>query len=160
MSPKPKNTSHRVLLSLPTDLYETISRVSAAMEKPRDEIVRDLLGEQQPILEHMATMLEQAKAGKLDQAMKGWKKMAGEALKGLGVIMNPPEWAVRHLNWSNKLPCVRQGRRVLFDTYDMDRFIENNQLEGQHGDDLSTQETRSDDKDFGRTGPMLDEALH
>ena len=39
----------------------------------------------------MATMLEQAKAGKLDQAMKGWKKMTGEALKGLGVIMNPPD---------------------------------------------------------------------
>jgi hypothetical protein len=39
----------------------------------------------------MATMLEQAKAGKLDQAMKGWQKMTGEALKGLGVIMNPPD---------------------------------------------------------------------
>ena len=91
MSPKPKNTPHRVLLSLPTDLYNTISRVSTAMEKPRAEIIRDLLSEQQPILEHMATMLEQAKAGKLDQAMKGWKKMTGEALKGLGVIMNPPD---------------------------------------------------------------------
>ncbi|MBX3335865.1 MAG: hypothetical protein KF876_17170 [Nitrospira sp.] len=91
MSPKPKNTPHRVLLSLPTDLYDTISRVSAAMEKPRAEIIRDLLSEQQPILEHMATMLEQAKAGKLDQAMKGWQKMTGEALKGLGLMMAPPE---------------------------------------------------------------------
>jgi metal-responsive CopG/Arc/MetJ family transcriptional regulator len=43
MSPKPKNTPHRVLLSLPTDLYNTISRVSAAMEKPRAEIIRELL---------------------------------------------------------------------------------------------------------------------
>ncbi len=91
MSPKPKTTPHRVLLSLPTDLYNTISRVSAAMEKPRAEIIRELLAEQQPILEHMATMLEQAKAGKLDQAMKGWQKMTGEALKGLGVLMSPPE---------------------------------------------------------------------
>lgn len=91
MSPKPKNTPHRVLLSLPTDLYNTISRVSAAMEKPRAEIIRDLLAEQQPILEHMATMLEQAKVGKLDQAMKGWQKMTGEALKGLGVLMSPPD---------------------------------------------------------------------
>ena len=90
MSPKPKNTPHRVLLSLPTNLYETISRVSAAMEKPRAEIIRELLAEQQPILEHMATMLEQAKAGKLDQAMKGWQKMTGEALKGLGLLMAPP----------------------------------------------------------------------
>ncbi len=61
------------------------------MEKPRAEIIRELLSEQQPILEHMATMLEQAKAGKLDQAMKGWQKMTGEALKGLGVLMTPPE---------------------------------------------------------------------
>ena len=91
MSPKPKNTPHRVLLSLPTDLYNTISRVSAAMEKPRAEIIRDLLAEQQPILEHMATMLEQAKAGKFDQAMKGWQRMTGEALKGLGVLMSPPD---------------------------------------------------------------------
>lgn len=91
MSPKPKNTPHRVLLSLPTDLYNTISRVSAAMDKPRAEIIRDLLAEQQPIFEHMATMLEQAKAGKLDQAMKGWQKMTGEALKGLGVQMSPPD---------------------------------------------------------------------
>ncbi len=91
MSPKPKNTPHRVLLSLPTDLYSTISRVSAAMEKPRAEIIRELLSEQQPILEHMATMLEEAKAGKLEQAMKGWQKMTGEALKGLGMLMSPPD---------------------------------------------------------------------
>jgi len=91
MSPKPKNTPHRVLLSLPTDLYNTISRVSAAMEKPRAEIIRELLSEQQPILEHMATMLEEAKAGKLEQAMKGWQKMTGEALKGLGMLMSPPD---------------------------------------------------------------------
>jgi len=61
------------------------------MDKPRAEIIRDLLAEQQPILEHMGTMLEQAKAGKLDQAMKGWQKMTGEALKGLGVLMSPPD---------------------------------------------------------------------
>lgn len=91
MSPKPKNTPHRVLLSLPTDLYNTISRVSAAMDKPRAEIIRDLLAEQQPILDHMATMLEEAKAGKLEQAMKGWEKMTGEALKGLGMLMSPPD---------------------------------------------------------------------
>jgi len=61
------------------------------MEKPRAEIIRELLAEQQPILEHMATMLEQAKVGKLDQAMKGWQKMTEEALKGLGVLMSPPD---------------------------------------------------------------------
>ncbi|HNP83323.1 MAG TPA: helix-turn-helix domain-containing protein, partial [Nitrospira sp.] len=38
-----------------------------------------------------------------------------EAARYLGIS----QWAVRHLNWSSKLPCVRQGRRVLFDIYDM-----------------------------------------
>ncbi len=52
--------------------------------------------------------------------------------------------------------CGR-ARRVLFDIYDMDRFIENNKREGRHGHDLSTQETRPDDGDFGRTGPIVDE---
>lgn len=61
------------------------------MDKPRAEIIRDLLAEQQPILDHMATMLEEAKAGKLEQAMKGWEKMTGEALKGLGMLMSPPD---------------------------------------------------------------------
>ena len=82
MSPKPKNTPHRVLLSLPTDLYNTISRVSAAMDKPRAEIIRDLLAEQQPILEHMATMLEQAKGGDIGGAFdgltgEGWQIRSG-----------------------------------------------------------------------------------
>jgi len=105
MSPKPKNTPHRVLLSLPTDLYNMITRVSAAMDKPRAEIIRDLLAEQQPILEHMATMLEQAKAGKLDQAMKGWQKMTGEALKGLGLLMSPQHHSARGLTSSrSQLP--------------------------------------------------------
>ncbi|MER2512287.1 MAG: helix-turn-helix domain-containing protein [Nitrosomonas ureae] len=79
-----------------------------------------------------------------------------EAARYLGVS----QWAVRHLNWSSKLPCVRQGRRVLFDIYDMDRFIENNKQGGNHGHDLSSQETRPDHGDLGRTGPVLDEILH
>ncbi|MCW5799762.1 MAG: helix-turn-helix domain-containing protein [Nitrospira sp.] len=78
-----------------------------------------------------------------------------EAARYLGVS----QWAVRHLNWSSKLPCVRQGRRVLFDIYDMDRFIENNKQEGHYGHDLSSQKIRPDDGNFGATGPILDEIL-
>jgi excisionase family DNA binding protein len=62
---------------------------------------------------------------------------AKEAGRYLGVS----QWTVRHLNWSGKLPCVRQGRRVLFDVYDLNQYIENNKQEGRHGDDLSPQET-------------------
>lgn len=91
MSPKPKNTPHRVLLSLPTDLYGTISRLSVVMEKPRAEIIRELLNEQQPLLDMMAGALEQAKAGQKEQAMKGLQKMAGHAFTSLGEAISPKE---------------------------------------------------------------------
>jgi hypothetical protein len=30
--------------------------------------------------------------------------------------------------WAGKLPVVKDGRRVLLDVYDMDRWIENNKI--------------------------------
>jgi metal-responsive CopG/Arc/MetJ family transcriptional regulator len=89
MSPKPKSAPHRVLLSLPTGLYETVSRLSAAMEKPRAELIRDMLADQQAILNAMADALEQAKAGHKEQAMKGLTQMTGEALKKVGEVFAP-----------------------------------------------------------------------
>jgi excisionase family DNA binding protein len=35
-------------------------------------------------------------------------------------------WAVRSIIWSGKLPAVRDGKRVLVDVYDVDRWIEHN----------------------------------
>ena len=89
MSPKPKSAPHRVLLSLPTDLYETITRLAGAMEKPRAELIRDMLADQQSILNAMADALEQAKAGHKEQAMKGLTQMTGEALKQVGEVFSP-----------------------------------------------------------------------
>jgi excisionase family DNA binding protein len=72
--------------------------------------------------------------------------MSEEVLKRLysakqaGRYMGVSEWTIRHLNWSGKLPCVRQGRRVLFDVFDLNQYIENNKQEGRHGNDLSPQE--------------------
>ena len=78
-----------------------------------------------------------------------------EAARYLGIS----QWAVRHLNWSSKLPCVRQGRRVLFDIYDMDRFIEKKKREGDPGGGLPNPKNRTDDRGFGRNRPQLDEGL-
>ena len=89
MSPKPKSAPHRVLLSLPTELYETVTRLARAMDKPRAEVIRELLAEQQPILDMMATTFEHAKAGHKEQVAKGLQKLAGEALKDLGEVMSP-----------------------------------------------------------------------
>lgn len=89
MSLKPKSAPHRVLLSLHTELYETVTRLARAMDKPRAEVIRELLAEQQPILDMMATTFEQAKAGHKEQVAKGLQKLTGEALKGLGEVMAP-----------------------------------------------------------------------
>ena len=89
MSPKPKSAPHRVLLSLPTELYETVTRLARAMDKPRAEVIRELLAEQQPILDMMATTFEHAKAGHKEQVAKGLQKLTGEALKDLGEVMSP-----------------------------------------------------------------------
>ena len=63
------------------------------MDKPRAEVIRELLAEQQPILDMMARTFEQAKAGHKEQVAKGLQKLTGEALKGLGEVMAPPEEA-------------------------------------------------------------------
>lgn len=89
MSPKPKSAPHRVLLSLPTELYETITRLASAMDKPRAEVIRELLAQQQPLLDVMATSFEHARAGHQEQALRGLQELTGEALKGLGAVMSP-----------------------------------------------------------------------
>ena len=41
-----------------------------------------------------------------------------EAARYLGIS----QWAVRHLNWSSKLPCVRQGRRIGWNAHQLRSF--------------------------------------
>ena len=65
------------------------------------------------------------------------------SVKEAGRYLGISGWAVRHLIWSGKLPEVRQGRRVLVDIHDMNRFIENHKREGHHGNDLSSEEEGS-----------------
>jgi Ribbon-helix-helix protein, copG family len=89
MSPRSVRAPHRVLLSLPTELYETVTRLSLAMDKPRAEVIRELLAQQQAILDMMATTFEQAKAGHKEQAARGLQRLTGEALKGIGEVMAP-----------------------------------------------------------------------
>ena len=67
------------------------------------------------------------------------------SVKEAGRYLGISGWAVRHLIWSGKLPEVRQGRRVLVDIHDMNRFIENHKREVNHGHDLPPEEERSND---------------
>ncbi|HUV51321.1 MAG TPA: helix-turn-helix domain-containing protein [Anaerolineae bacterium] len=35
-------------------------------------------------------------------------------------------WGIREMVWANKLPCIKDGRRVLLDIQDMNKWIEQN----------------------------------
>ena len=37
-------------------------------------------------------------------------------------------WAIREMIWRGKLPAVRDGRRILLDVEDLDRWIEMNKV--------------------------------
>jgi excisionase family DNA binding protein len=37
-------------------------------------------------------------------------------------------WAVRSMIWAGKLPAVRDGKRILVDVYDLDRWIDANKV--------------------------------
>ncbi|MBF0517103.1 MAG: helix-turn-helix domain-containing protein [Nitrospirae bacterium] len=34
------------------------------------------------------------------------------------------EWSIREMVWAGKIPCIRDGRRILIDVNDMDKWIE------------------------------------
>jgi excisionase family DNA binding protein len=62
------------------------------------------------------------------------------SVKEAGKYLGRSPWAIRHLIWEGHLPEVRQGRRVMVDVVDMDRFIERHKREGNDGNDLPSQE--------------------
>jgi excisionase family DNA binding protein len=45
-------------------------------------------------------------------------------LKEASLYMGRTVCALREMIWAGKLPVVKDGRRVLLDVYDMDRWIE------------------------------------
>jgi excisionase family DNA binding protein len=47
-------------------------------------------------------------------------------LKEAGEYLGRSLWAVREMVWAGKLPCVKDGRRVLLDVHDLNAWIEKN----------------------------------
>ena len=70
------------------------------------------------------------------------------SVKEAGRYLGRSPWAIRHLIWEGHLPQVRQGRRVMVDIIDMDRFIEKHK-EVTDGDDLPQEEERPDNGTLG-----------
>jgi excisionase family DNA binding protein len=44
------------------------------------------------------------------------------------VYLGRTVWGVREMVWGGKLPCIRDGRRVLLDIRDMNKWIEQNKM--------------------------------
>jgi len=46
-----------------------------------------------------------------------------------GVYLGRTTWAVREMIYAGKLPCVKDGRRVLLDIKDLDIWIDRNKMQ-------------------------------
>jgi excisionase family DNA binding protein len=46
------------------------------------------------------------------------------SIKESATYLGRTPWAIREMVWAGKIPCVRDGRRVLLDVNDMDKWIE------------------------------------
>lgn len=50
------------------------------------------------------------------------------SVKEAAVYLGRTVWAIREMVWAGKIPCVKDGRRVLLDVYDMDAWIDNQKM--------------------------------
>jgi len=46
------------------------------------------------------------------------------SIKEASVYLGRTEWAVREMIWAGKMPCIKDGRRILLDIEDMNKWIE------------------------------------
>lgn len=44
------------------------------------------------------------------------------------VYLGRTVWGIREMVWAGKIPCIKDGRRVLIDIRDMDKYIEQNKM--------------------------------
>lgn len=49
-------------------------------------------------------------------------------VKEAGEYLGRSPWSIREMIWAGKLPCVRDGRRILIDIRDMDEWIEKSKV--------------------------------
>jgi hypothetical protein len=46
------------------------------------------------------------------------------SLKAAAVYMGRTTWGMRELYWANKIPWIRDGKKIYFDVRDLDSYIE------------------------------------
>jgi excisionase family DNA binding protein len=48
------------------------------------------------------------------------------SIEEASVFLGRTVWGVREMVWAGKIPIVRDGRRILLDIFDMEKWIEQN----------------------------------
>jgi len=48
------------------------------------------------------------------------------SIEEAAIYLGRTVWAVREMIWAKKIRCVRDGRRILLDIHDMDKWIDDN----------------------------------
>jgi hypothetical protein len=68
--------------------------------------------------------------GKESQGNRAGKKIFNPlpprllSLKNAGIYLGRSTWGMRELYWANKIPWVRDGKKIFFDVRDLDQYIE------------------------------------
>jgi len=51
------------------------------------------------------------------------------SIKEASVFLGRTVWAVREMLWAGKIPMIKDGRRILLDILDMEKWIEQNKTQ-------------------------------
>jgi len=87
---RPATMPKRLLLSLPPDLYELISRVAGRMGMSRAGMVRELIEAQRPGVEMLEKALDKIAGGQKGEAMSLVKALVGQLHGQLDEAMKKP----------------------------------------------------------------------
>lgn len=75
---RPKGNTRRVMVSLSPDIHGIVERYAKAIGQPTARVIADLVKEVAPQLEFTASICEDAKSGRLDQAVENLSKLASD----------------------------------------------------------------------------------
>lgn len=74
-----KQRSKRIALTVPADLDEVLTKLSAATNQPKTSIILELLSDTAPALNQVLVAIEQAKQGQQELALKTMAEFMGKA---------------------------------------------------------------------------------
>src|SRR2546427_9383343 len=83
----PREESKKILLTVPPDIYDLITKLGERMHRPRAAVVRDLLIEVKPVMVAMEKALAMAEEGKKERALGLMARLTGSVLQNLGTVL-------------------------------------------------------------------------